>query len=263
MAPSPPPSPTTTSARCRSTSVDLPIACVEGWSAQGTWSGVRVADLLRAVDAPADRDVAVTSLQQQGPFRRTTLAGQLRRGRAHPAGSRPLRRATRPRPRLPVPAHRAQPTRRTPDEVGHPAGGGGVRTRLLIGVCGVLLALYGAFLVLSRQDPGQWLEVGCLVRRRRGGPRLRALRTRDRRLPAGLAAAAGSLARTRRHRADRVGLAHHRVGARADQCRRPRRQRHAARSALRRDVVGDQCHRGPARGGSSGSSRSRQSRARG
>ena len=53
--------------------VDLPIACVEGWSAQGTWSGVRLADLLRASGAPEDRDVAVTSLQQQGPFRRTTL----------------------------------------------------------------------------------------------------------------------------------------------------------------------------------------------
>ncbi len=53
--------------------VDLPIACVEGWSAQGTWSGVRLADLLASVDAPADRDVVVTSLQESGPFRRTTL----------------------------------------------------------------------------------------------------------------------------------------------------------------------------------------------
>jgi hypothetical protein len=35
-----------------------------------------------------------------------------------------------------------------------------MRTRLLIGACGVLLALYGAFLELSRQDPRQWLEVG-------------------------------------------------------------------------------------------------------
>ena len=53
--------------------VDLPIACVEGWSAQGTWSGVRLADLLASVDAPADRDVPVTSLQESGPYRRTTL----------------------------------------------------------------------------------------------------------------------------------------------------------------------------------------------
>ena len=53
--------------------VDLPIACVEGWSAQGTWSGVRLADLLASFDAPGDRDVSVTSLQESGPFRRTTL----------------------------------------------------------------------------------------------------------------------------------------------------------------------------------------------
>jgi len=53
--------------------VDLPIACVEGWSAQGTWSGLRLADLLRGVGAPDDRDVDVTSLQQAGPFRRTRL----------------------------------------------------------------------------------------------------------------------------------------------------------------------------------------------
>lgn len=53
--------------------VDLPIACVEGWSAQGTWSGVRLADVLRAAGAAPGRDVAVTSLQQSGAFRRTTL----------------------------------------------------------------------------------------------------------------------------------------------------------------------------------------------
>ncbi|CAA9383164.1 MAG: hypothetical protein AVDCRST_MAG60-1046 [uncultured Nocardioides sp.] len=35
-----------------------------------------------------------------------------------------------------------------------------MRTRLPIGAVGVLLALYGAFLLLSRQDPRQWLEVG-------------------------------------------------------------------------------------------------------
>ena len=53
--------------------VDLPIACVEGWSAQGTWSGVRLADLLSTLGAPAGRDVVVTSLQASGPYRRTTL----------------------------------------------------------------------------------------------------------------------------------------------------------------------------------------------
>ena len=35
-----------------------------------------------------------------------------------------------------------------------------MRTRLLIGAGGVVLALYGAFLLLTRQDPRQWLEVG-------------------------------------------------------------------------------------------------------
>ena len=55
--------------------VGLPIACVEGWSAHGTWSGVRMTDVLRAAGAAAGRDVAVTSLQQAGAFRRTTLPG--------------------------------------------------------------------------------------------------------------------------------------------------------------------------------------------
>ena len=35
-----------------------------------------------------------------------------------------------------------------------------MRTRLAIGALGVVLGLYGAFLLLSRQDPWQWLEVG-------------------------------------------------------------------------------------------------------
>ena len=33
-------------------SAALPIACVEGWSASGTWGGVRVRDLMGLVDAP-------------------------------------------------------------------------------------------------------------------------------------------------------------------------------------------------------------------
>jgi len=35
-----------------------------------------------------------------------------------------------------------------------------MRTRLVLGACGVALLVYGALLVLSRQDPGQWFEVG-------------------------------------------------------------------------------------------------------
>jgi DMSO/TMAO reductase YedYZ molybdopterin-dependent catalytic subunit len=57
----------------RQRTVDLPIACVEGWSAQGRWSGVRVADVLARAGAPTGRDVTVTSLQQRGPYIRTVL----------------------------------------------------------------------------------------------------------------------------------------------------------------------------------------------
>lgn len=53
--------------------VELPIACVEGWSAQGHWSGVRVRDVLAAAGATTGHDVAVTSLQERGPFTRTLL----------------------------------------------------------------------------------------------------------------------------------------------------------------------------------------------
>ncbi len=56
-------------------SEDLPIACVEGWSASGTWTGVRVRDLLDLVEAPRGSDVVVRSLQESGPFRVTTLQG--------------------------------------------------------------------------------------------------------------------------------------------------------------------------------------------
>jgi hypothetical protein len=42
----------------------LPIACVEGWSASASWSGVPVKDLLSAVGAPAYRPVRVSSLDK-------------------------------------------------------------------------------------------------------------------------------------------------------------------------------------------------------
>jgi hypothetical protein len=45
--------------------VTLPIACVEGWSATGTWTGVRLRDLLAMVGAPHDAEVAVHSLQRR------------------------------------------------------------------------------------------------------------------------------------------------------------------------------------------------------
>ena len=41
----------------------LPLACVEGWSASGSWTGVRMRDLLDLVGAPAGKEVRVSSLQ--------------------------------------------------------------------------------------------------------------------------------------------------------------------------------------------------------
>ena len=51
----------------------LPIACVEGWSASGEWTGVRLRTLLELVSAVPGSDVFVTSLQERGAFRRSTL----------------------------------------------------------------------------------------------------------------------------------------------------------------------------------------------
>lgn len=57
----------------RQTTHTLPIACVEGWSADGSWTGVPVRDLLDLVGAPHGVDVVVTSLQETGPYRSTVL----------------------------------------------------------------------------------------------------------------------------------------------------------------------------------------------
>jgi DMSO/TMAO reductase YedYZ molybdopterin-dependent catalytic subunit len=58
-------------------SVRLPIACVEGWSAVGDWTGVRLRDLLDLVGAPAGSDVRAVSLQEHGPFRYSDIRGNL------------------------------------------------------------------------------------------------------------------------------------------------------------------------------------------
>jgi DMSO/TMAO reductase YedYZ molybdopterin-dependent catalytic subunit len=49
--------------------VDLPISCVEGWSQMATWKGVRMRDLLDAVQAPQGSHVRVTSLERHGGYR--------------------------------------------------------------------------------------------------------------------------------------------------------------------------------------------------
>jgi DMSO/TMAO reductase YedYZ molybdopterin-dependent catalytic subunit len=58
------------------TTARLPIACVEGWSASGTWRGPTVRSLLDLVDAPAGSDIRVVSLQAFGPYGVSELPGR-------------------------------------------------------------------------------------------------------------------------------------------------------------------------------------------
>jgi len=51
----------------------LPIACVEGWSADAEWTGVLLADLVGAVGGSRDSDVRMISLEPPGPYSRTVL----------------------------------------------------------------------------------------------------------------------------------------------------------------------------------------------
>ncbi|MFI0897930.1 molybdopterin-dependent oxidoreductase [Streptomyces sp. NPDC020983] len=47
----------------------LPIACVEGWSVNAHWEGVRIRDLLRRAGAPPGSAVRVVSLERHGAYR--------------------------------------------------------------------------------------------------------------------------------------------------------------------------------------------------
>ncbi|HYN66360.1 MAG TPA: molybdopterin-dependent oxidoreductase [Ornithinibacter sp.] len=51
----------------------LPIACVEGWSASGEWSGVPVRDLAALVGAGSGEAVVVRSMQSRGAWRESRL----------------------------------------------------------------------------------------------------------------------------------------------------------------------------------------------
>lgn len=53
--------------------VELPIACVEGWSTTQTWSGVRLADLAAAAGRPQPASAVVSSLERFGGFNRAIL----------------------------------------------------------------------------------------------------------------------------------------------------------------------------------------------
>jgi DMSO/TMAO reductase YedYZ molybdopterin-dependent catalytic subunit len=55
--------------------VILPITCVEGWSATGTWAGVRVRDLVTLVGGdPESSSAEVKSLQRTGRYRTSVVA---------------------------------------------------------------------------------------------------------------------------------------------------------------------------------------------
>jgi DMSO/TMAO reductase YedYZ molybdopterin-dependent catalytic subunit len=57
----------------------LPIACVEGWSAVGHWSGVRLRDLLVRAGIGPDRWLQVESLESGGLYRTSEVSPALAR----------------------------------------------------------------------------------------------------------------------------------------------------------------------------------------
>lgn len=48
--------------------VELPIACVEGWSKSAHWEGVRIKDLLARAGLPGGAPLRIVSLQRQGGY---------------------------------------------------------------------------------------------------------------------------------------------------------------------------------------------------
>ncbi len=55
------------------TTAELPIACVEGWSQTATWKGVRMRDLLETVQADPASPLRITSLERSGGYRVTEM----------------------------------------------------------------------------------------------------------------------------------------------------------------------------------------------
>jgi DMSO/TMAO reductase YedYZ molybdopterin-dependent catalytic subunit len=55
--------------------VDLPIACVEGWSSTQTWTGVRLRDLAQQSGVADPSRALVTSLEESGSFNEAYLQG--------------------------------------------------------------------------------------------------------------------------------------------------------------------------------------------
>lgn len=53
--------------------VDLPLACVEGWSTVQSWTGIRLADLAAAAGRPSPGSAVVSSLERFGAFNHARL----------------------------------------------------------------------------------------------------------------------------------------------------------------------------------------------
>ncbi|POH69689.1 molybdopterin-binding protein [Cryobacterium zongtaii] len=58
------------------TDVDLPIACVEGWSQMAAWRGVRLRDLVDAAGGSPASDLRLISLEQRGGFKQTEMGSE-------------------------------------------------------------------------------------------------------------------------------------------------------------------------------------------
>ncbi|MDT8911293.1 molybdopterin-dependent oxidoreductase [Amycolatopsis sp. PS_44_ISF1] len=58
------------------TTVELPIACVEGWSQSAVWRGITMPSLLRAAGSRPGVNLQVSSLEKAGIYRVTMLPGE-------------------------------------------------------------------------------------------------------------------------------------------------------------------------------------------
>ncbi len=147
----------------------LPIACVEGWSADAEWTGVVLAELVAAVGASPDSDVRMISLEPPGPYSRTVLPARHARDDMTLIALKVNGRDVGPRPRIPVPADCADETRCAADEVADPHRGRGMTAvRVLLMTAGVALGGYGAVLLWDNPPVVllrivMWAAVGVVV----------------------------------------------------------------------------------------------------
>jgi DMSO/TMAO reductase YedYZ molybdopterin-dependent catalytic subunit len=55
------------------TEVELPIACVEGWSQLALWRGVRLSELADLIGADTGASFRLISLEERGSFKKTEM----------------------------------------------------------------------------------------------------------------------------------------------------------------------------------------------